>query len=180
MTTTVEAPVAPPAASPVLPRPALIRRVDIGEPITAWQGRADTLAALAHALEDLVAEEPERLTLVLVVPPGPLGPALEALLGRASWLAERVVLTRVSGEVADLRALESPACGRLVQVEADVRRAVVAAMLSLEAGDAIAVIGPGGEGRLTATGLMAQGVLWRASLESPEDGLFHSLPPAAE
>lgn len=180
---TVDTLAASASSSPGLARPALVRRVDIGEPIAAWQGEADTLAGLERALEYLAAFEPERLTLVVVLPPTPAkltGAARTTLVGRMSRMAERVVLTRLSGEVADLRGAESAACGRLVQVEADPRRAVVGAMLSLGAGDGIAVIAPGGEGRQTATGLMAQGVLWRASLESPEDGLVHDLPPAGE
>jgi hypothetical protein len=103
---------------------------------------------------------------------------LEALLDLASSKAARVVLTWTSSHAApkaNSRWLPGGRWPAQVLLEHDPFKAIVGAMLALNAGDSLAVLWPSGD-ETPIRYWIHQGERWREHWEAPEEGEFHPLP----
>ncbi len=153
--------------------------LDIGEPISVRLAYYPALVELRHALKEL-SPSPTPLTVVVQLPARIGREEFLALLDLTTARARRVVLIAQAGTLPFLSKLEQLAvqfqwpCP--VQLEPEAERAVIGAMQSLQAGEAMALLWPEESGLTDPALLVAQGARWRAAWEAPEEGEFHPLP----
>lgn len=161
------------------------RSIDIHEPIWVLTAVAETAWEMVECLAELQDPRETPLTLVLHIPDQLTEDHVGGLLAVAAALADRLVLTadergpQAWGQLAlhDLGKHCQAKKPQLVFIESHPRRAVVAAMQGLAAGETFAVIWPADHGLDAISGLVIQGARWRATQETTEGDEFHFLPP---
>ncbi len=159
-----------------------LRNLDIGEPIAVTLALFDSPADLGACLKELRSVSGPDLLLLVHLCTSFAGQEMMGLLDLATGMAERVVLVPSPG-VSTFIEESLPVAGMPrwpcpVQFEPDPLRAVVGAMQSLLPGQTLAVLWPDTPGLADPSALVALGARWRSSLEAPENGEFHWLPPA--
>lgn len=172
--------------APILSSPHF-RILDVGEPVDVRVGLFLSEADLSGCLEELCRPDVSSLHLV-IRGSAPLEKSLRQLRSFPAprLSADYLTLVWVPHEpgrhvvtASDLWNVCHAPRGNLYLTESDPARAVIGTMQWLRGGDTFALLWPAELGFEVAESLVTQGASWRASLEAPEEGEFHPLPPAA-